>query len=671
MDPGTDEMQEISRHVGEGAQTYLWREYRNVFMVLFVVFVILLVMSLFGYQSSMLAAISFLTGGVLSALAGYVGMNVATRANCRTANGAREGFGKGFSVAFSSGSTMGLTVVGLGLLLITVWFTILRAYYGASVEASRTVSGVLLAGSMGASFVALFARVGGGIFTKAADMGADLVGKVEAGIPEDDPRNAGVIADNVGDNVGDVAGMGADLYESYLGAVVSAMALGVAAYDASFEALILPLMIAAIGIISSILGMLFVRVKDEKADASVLLRAMRRGNYATSIFVALFSFFVIMFITNNPGLYVAIIAGLLAGILVGRISEQYTSEAYTPTRNVAENARTGAATVIIAGMANGMVSAVFPVILVAVAMLASFYFSGSWTGSSFDFSSVSASRGLYGIALSAVGMLSTLGFTLSTDAYGPVADNAGGITQMCGLGEEVRERTDAFDSIGNTTAATGKGFAVGSAALTAAALIATYKDTIDAAAGVSFVFDLMDPNVLVSVFIGAMLPFFFSSLILNAVGRAAFKMVEEIRVQFHREGVMEGKVKPDYSRCVDISTRSAIREMMAPALIAILSPILVGVLLGPEAVGGLLIGALASGFVLAVYMANAGGSWDNAKKFIEGGNLGGKGSDAHKAAVVGDTVGDPLKDAAGPSLNILIKLMSIVSVVFAALFFVL
>jgi K(+)-stimulated pyrophosphate-energized sodium pump len=518
---------------------------------------------------------------------------------------------------------------------------------------------------MGASFTALFARVGGGIFTKAADVGADLVGKVEAGIPEDDPRNAAVIADNVGDNVGDVAGMGADLYESYLGAIISAIALGISAYG-NTDAIFLPAVIAAIGIFSSIVGMLFVRVKNEKVEAEVLLKALRRGNYSTAILVAFLSFFAIYFLSDNFGLYVSLVCGLLVGILIGRVTEHYTSEAYNPVKRIAESASTGSATVILEGMSTGMMSAVIPCILISLSILVSYYASGAWNN---GISSISQIEGLYGIAISAVGMLSTLGFTLATDAYGPVADNAGGLAEMCALGKEVRERTDTFDSIGNTTAATGKGFAIGSAALTAAALIATYKDSIDTIAGAPLILDLMDPRVLVSVFIGAMLPFLFSSWILSAVGRAASKMVEEVRLQFHREGVLEGTVKPDYARCIEISTGAALREMIMPSLLALLAPLLIGIALGPQAVAGLLIGALASGFILAIYMANAGGAWDNAKKYIEDGNLGGKGSEAHKASVVGDTVGDPMKDAAGPSINILIKLMSVVAIVFSALFF--
>jgi len=656
--PGTKEMVEISGYVREGAKAYLKKQYRTIAVVFVIVFFILLMMSFLGYQPSILIPFAFASGGILSALSGYVGMDTATLANTRAANGAREGFAKGFSIAFSSGGVMGFTVVGSGILIVVAWLLFLF-----SIESDPTViSSVLLACSMGASFTALFARVGGGIFTKAADVGADLVGKVEAGIPEDDPRNAAVIADNVGDNVGDVAGMGADLYESYLGATISAIALGISAYG--MDAVFLPVVIAAIGIFSSIIGMFFVRVKNEKVEAEVLLKALRRGNYSTAFLVAFLSFFAVYFLSDNLGLYISLLCGLLVGILIGRVTEHYTSEAYSPVKRIAESSSTGAATVILEGMSTGMMSAVIPSILVSISILVSYYVSGAWNNSS-----VSQIEGLYGIAISAVGMLSTLGFTLATDAYGPVADNAGGLAEMCALGKEVRARTDTFDSIGNTTAATGKGFAIGSAALTAAALIATYKDSIDVIAGSPLILDLMDPRVLVSVFIGAMLPFLFSSWILSAVGRAASKMVEEVRGQFHREGVMEGKVKPDYARCVEISTGAALREMVMPALLALIAPLLIGMTLGPQAVAGLLVGALASGFILAIYMANAGGAWDNAKKYIEDGNLGGKGSEAHKASVVGDTVGDPMKDAAGPSLNILIKLMSVVAIVFSMLFF--
>jgi K(+)-stimulated pyrophosphate-energized sodium pump len=660
--PGTKEMDEVSGYVREGARAYLNRQYRTIAAIFLVLFIVLLVMSLLGYQPSVLVPLAFASGGILSALSGYVGMNTATMANTRAANGARQSFARGFGIAFSSGGVMGFTVVGFGLMIITLWLLVMSAL---GISDSRVISGVLLSCSMGASFIALFARVGGGIFTKAADVGADLVGKVEAGIPEDDPRNAAVIADNVGDNVGDVAGMGADLYESYIGAMVSAIALGLSAYG-TVEAVLLPVVIAALGILSSMAGMSMVRVKNERVEAGTLLKAMRRGNYSTALFVVILSFVAVHLLLPNYGLYISIVCGLLVGVVIGRITEQYTSEAYTPVKRIAESSSTGTATLILEGMSTGMMSTAVPCILIAASILVSYYASGCWnTG----LSEISATRGLYGIAISAVGMLSTLGFTLSADAYGPVADNAGGLAEMCHLGEEVRERTDTFDSIGNTTAATGKGFAIGSAALTAAALIATYKDSIDAITGTPLVLDLMDPRVLVAVFIGAMLPFLFSSWILKAVGRAASKMVDEVRAQFHREGVMEGKVRPDYARCVEISTGAALKEMVLPALLAIVAPLAVGLVLGAEAVAGLLIGALASGFILAIYMANAGGAWDNAKKYIEEGNLGGKGSEAHKASVVGDTVGDPMKDAAGPSLNILIKLMSVVAIVFAAIFF--
>ena len=588
-------------------------------------------------------------------------MRIATKSNCRTANACREGLNKGLRVAFSAGSVMGFTVVGLGLFDISVWFALLRFVF--KLEAADITSAMLTFG-MGASSMALFARVGGGIFTKAADVGADLVGKVEAGIPEDDPRNPAVIADNVGDNVGDVAGMGADLYESYVGSIISASALGVAAFsNQAFKAMAIPMVMAAVGILCSIIGSFFVKT-EENADQRTLLKALSRGTNLSAILIAVISFFLVWALLGleHWGLYVAILSGLVAGVLIGKATEYYTSDTYKPTQELSGKSQTGSATIIIGGLGLGMLSTALPIVIVAVCILLAFFLSGG---------GANASMGLYGIALAAVGMLSTLGITLATDAYGPVADNAGGIAEMAGLDPEVRKRTDALDSLGNTTAATGKGFAIGSAALTALALMASYIEKVKevGAADVTFNdFSLMNPLVLTGLFIGACLPFVFAALTMNSVGRAAQSVVLEVRRQFREiAGLMEGKADPDYARCVDLCTKASLKEMVLPTVIAVVTPIVVGMVLGYKGVVGLLAGATVTGFLMAIYMANAGGAWDNAKKYIEAGNFGGKGGDCHKAGVVGDTVGDPFKDTSGPAINILIKLLSMVSIVFAGL----
>lgn len=653
---GTETMAGIAAKIRSGAMAYLSRQYKTVAVFFAVLFVIFIILAAVG-SMSWFAPFAFVTGGFFSALAGYVGMKIATYANSRTANGARESLNKGLKIAFSSGSVMGLTVVGLGLLNIVVWYMIM--HFMAKMPDNDTMQ-VLLTYGMGASSMALFARVGGGIFTKAADVGADLVGKVEAGIPEDDPRNPACIADNVGDNVGDVAGMGADLYESYVGSIVSCGALAVGAFSGSSElqltALMLPMLIAAIGIIASIIGTFFVSTK-EGATQKMLLGSLRKGTYAASILSAIGSaalIFVMM--PDNKGLFVSVIAGLLAGVLIGYFTEYYTSDSYKPTQELSASSETGSATIIINGISLGMVSTAIPVVIISIAVLVSFFVAGG---------AASAETGLYGVALAAVGMLSTLGITLATDAYGPVADNAGGIAEMSGLEKKVRERTDALDSLGNTTAATGKGFAIGSAALTALALILTYVDKIGAS---NMDLRVTNPAVLIGLFIGAMLPFLFSAMTMKAVGRAAQQIVVEVRRQFREiKGLMEGKAEADYRSCVDICTKSALREMILPAALGIIAPLVVGFILGPNGVVGMLAGALICGFALAVMMANSGGAWDNAKKYIEAGNFGGKNSKNHKAAVVGDTVGDPFKDTSGPSVNILIKLLSMVSIVFAGL----
>jgi len=663
---GTEKMATIAAAIRKGANAYLKRQYKGVAVFFAVMFVILIIMALVGYID-IFVPVAFVSGGFFSALSGFFGMKIATSANARTANAASQSLNKGLRVSFSSGAVMGIVVVGLGLLHLSIWFFFLNWYYGTFQalpvnQAIQRLSSALLMSGMGASSMALFARVGGGIFTKAADVGADLVGKVEAGIPEDDPRNPAVIADNVGDNVGDVAGMGADLYESYIGSIVASAALAVAA-GLQFDGVALPFALAAIGVFASIIGTFFVRT-GEKAEQRVLLAALRRGTYISAILVAIVAYPLVRYILGpeHIGIYFSILIGLLAGIIIGAITEYYTSDTYKPTQNLSGTSTTGPATVIIGGLSLGMISTLLPVIIICISVLISYYTAGG--AGSFNL-------GLYGVGVSAVGMLSTLGITLATDAYGPVADNAGGIAEMAGLGEEVRERTDALDSLGNTTAATGKGFAIGSAALTALALVVSYKEEVMMVAqrdNIDFVFDLSltNPAVLIGLFIGGMLPFLFSALTMEAVGRAAQKIVIEVRRQFREiAGLMEGTAEADYAACVDICTRSAQKEMVAPALIAILAPIVVGLILGPNAVAGMLAGSLVTGFVLAIMMANAGGAWDNAKKYIEAGNFGGKGSDNHKAAVVGDTVGDPFKDTSGPSINILIKLLTMVAIVFS------
>ena len=659
-DPGTEKMQEIARFVSEGAFTYLKRQYSVVAVFFVVVFCILLWLALKGYLV-IFVPFAFLSGGFFSGLSGFIGMAIATKASSRTTASARNSLNSALRVAFSAGSVMGLTVVGLGLLDLSIWYYLLDWYYSAhplsiGTDKIAAITSTMLCFGMGASSQALFARVGGGIFTKAADVGADLVGKVEAGIPEDDPRNPAVIADNVGDNVGDVAGMGADLYESYVGSIVATSALGVAA-GLGIAGVIVPMALAAVGVAASIIGTFFVQTK-EQASQGALLAALRRGVFVSAGLIAAAAFFLVKWIlgAQNLGIYWSVISGLSAGIIIGVATEYFTSSRYRPTKRISEAALTGPATVIISGISVGMLSTVVPVVLVGLAILVSFYSSGG--ANNFNL-------GLYGIAISAVGMLSTLGITLATDAYGPIADNAGGNAQMSHQPPEVRERTDALDALGNTTAATGKGFAIGSAALTALALIAAYKDQVFIL-GKDLKLDMLDPRILVGLFLGGMLPYLFCSLTMQAVGRAAGKIVIEVRRQFKEIiGLFEGKVRADYTRCVRIATAAAQKEMIAPSLLAILAPIIVGMLLGVEAGVGLLTGATVSGFVLAIMMANSGGAWDNAKKYIEEGNFGGKGSPSHKAAVVGDTVGDPFKDTAGPSLNILIKLMSMVSIVFA------
>ncbi|MBW4827234.1 MAG: sodium-translocating pyrophosphatase [Clostridiaceae bacterium] len=629
VNPGNDRMQEIASYIQEGAMAFLKREYRSLTIFVIVLFVILAIINI-------KTAISFLLGAIFSILAGYFGMRVATKANVRTANAAKEGgMNSALEVAFSGGAVMGMCVVGLGIFGVGLLYIL----FGDP--------DIITGFALGASSIALFARVGGGIYTKAADVGADLVGKVEAGIPEDDPRNPAVIADNVGDNVGDVAGMGADLFESYVGAIISAITLGLASYGENGVSYALAL--AAVGVIASIIGVFF--VKGDKDPQ----KALNTGTVVSSVITIIFAYIFSKPILGSNRPFISIVAGLVVGLIIARITEYYTSADHAPVKRIADESETGASTNIIGGLSVGMASTAGPIIVIAIGILVAFYASNGATD---------AAEGLYGIALAAVGMLSTAGMTIAVDAYGPIADNAGGIAEMCDLPEDVREITDTLDSVGNTTAAVGKGFAIGSAALTALALFASYTQAVNLEG-----IDLTSPTVIAGLFIGGMLPFLFSAITMEAVGKAAFSMIEEVRRQFKEiPGIMEGKATPEYSTCVDISTQAALKEMIIPGLLAVVVPVVVGIVLGTEALGGLLAGALITGVLMAIFMANAGGAWDNAKKHIEDGNNGGKGSEAHKAAVVGDTVGDPFKDTSGPSINILIKLMTIVSLVFAQLF---
>ncbi|MDE6452674.1 MAG: sodium-translocating pyrophosphatase [Muribaculaceae bacterium] len=691
---GTDTMKRIASHVRKGAMSYLKQQYKIVGCV-FACLVVLFAVMAYGFQlQNPWVPVAFLTGGFFSGLSGFLGMKTATYASARTANAARTSLNGGLRVAFRSGAVMGLVVVGLGLLDISFWYVLLDACVDVAGTAKLAmITTTMLTFGMGASTQALFARVGGGIYTKAADVGADLVGKVEAGIPEDDPRNPATIADNVGDNVGDVAGMGADLYESYCGSILATSALGAAAYllqgdvVMQYKAVVAPMLIAAVGILLSIVGIFAVRTK-ENATMKNLLGSLSFGTNLSSVLIVGATFLILWMLGLNNWALIgcSVVVGLVVGIVIGRSTEYYTSQSYAPTRKLAESGTTGPATVIISGVGLGMVSTAVPVLAVVAGIILSY-----WFASGFDFANVA--MGLYGIGIAAVGMLSTLGITLATDAYGPIADNAGGNAEMSGLGKEVRKRTDALDSLGNTTAATGKGFAIGSAALTGLALLASYIEEIriglerlgettiqigDRAVGLHeatftdfmtfYEVNLMSPKVLSGMFIGAMMAFLFCGLTMNAVGRAASHMVDEVRRQFREiKGILEGKAEPDYARCVQISTKGAQREMVFPSVLAILAPVITGLVFGVPGVIGLLVGGLSAGFVLAIFMANSGGAWDNAKKYIEEGNFGGKGSDVHKATVVGDTVGDPFKDTSGPSLNILIKLMSMVAIVMAGL----
>ena len=663
---GTELMQKLAASIRKGANAYLKRQYTTVAKIFIIVFVILLILAGVGMLDNWFIPFAFLTGGIWSGLAGFVGMKIATSANARTANAAHESLNRGLNVAFSSGAVMGFTVVGLGLLDVSIWFHILK--YIAGFEAAQIAQTMVMFG-MGASFMALFGRVGGGIFTKAADVGADLVGKVEAGIPEDDPRNPATIADNVGDNVGDVAGMGADLYESYVGSILATFALGASAYAAdglTWNAMLLPLIIAVVGVVCSVIGTFLIRTKENATQKS-LLATLRKGTYTAAVLAAVIAAPVTYYIMGSWGPYIAILAGLVAGCAIGYFTEYYTSDTYKPTQGLAASTETGAATTIIGGISLGMKSTAAPIVIIGVAIIVSFLAAGgSLTTNAANYGEL-FSKGLYGIGIAAVGMLSTLGITLATDAYGPVADNAGGIAEMSGLGEEVRNRTDALDSLGNTTAATGKGFAIGSAALTALALLVSYVDVVKVKVD-TLDLSITNPAVLVGLFVGAMLTFLFAALTMSGVQRAAQSIVVEVRRQFKEiAGIMEGKADPDYASCVDLCTKGALHEMVVPSLLAIVVPVVTGLILGAEAVVGLLGGVTVTGFVVAVFMSNAGGAWDNAKKYIESGTHGGKGSDCHKAAVIGDTVGDPFKDTSGPSLNILIKLCSTVSIVFSGL----
>lgn len=695
---GTVRMKEIALHVRRGAMAYLKQQYKVVGIVFAVLAVVFAFMAYVLHVQNPWVPFAFLTGGFFSGLAGFFGMKTATYASARTANAARQGLNRGLKVAFRSGAVMGLVVVGLGLLDIALWFVALSYFYEGDEMALVTITTTMLTFGMGASMQALFARVGGGIYTKAADVGADLVGKVEADIPEDDPRNPATIADNVGDNVGDVAGMGADLYESYCGSILSTAALGATAFalnpDMQMRAVIAPMIIASVGIFLSLIGIFLVRTK-EGASMRDLLHSLGLGTNVSAVLIAISSFVILYLleIDNWLGVSFSVLTGLVAGVIIGQATEYYTSQSYRPTQQIAESSQTGSATVIIKGIGTGMISTMIPVVTISIAIMLSYLCAN---GFDLSMNAQSISTGLYGIGIAAVGMLSTLGITLATDAYGPIADNAGGNAEMSGLGEDVRHRTDALDALGNTTAATGKGFAIGSAALTALALLASYVEEIkiamvravehgqtfyDAAGNLFnpatanmldymdyFQVTLMNPKVLVGAFLGGMSAFLFCGLTMGAVGRAAQTMVEEVRRQFREiKGILEGKATPDYGRCVAISTRAAQKEMIFPSVLAILIPIVVGLLLGVAGVMGLLVGGLTSGFTLAVFMANAGGAWDNAKKMVEEGHFGGKGSKCHKATIVGDTVGDPFKDTSGPSLNILIKLMSMVSIVMAGL----
>ena len=697
-DEGTVRMKEIAGYVRIGAMAYLKQQYKVVALIFVVLCLLFAFMAYVLHVQNPWVPFAFLTGGIFSGLCGFFGMKTATYASARTANAVRNSLDRGLRIAFRSGAVMGFVVVGLGLLDIALWFILLSAFYEGENTALVTITTTMLTFGMGASTQALFARVGGGIYTKAADVGADLVGKVEADIPEDDPRNPATIADNVGDNVGDVAGMGADLYESYCGSILSTAALGATAFalngDMQLKAVIAPMLIAAVGIFLSLAGIFMVRTK-EGATMKDLLHSLSLGTNVSACLIAVATFVILYFldIENWIGVSFSVISGLAAGVIIGAATEYYTSQSYKPTKSIAKASETGSATVIIKGIGTGMISTMVPVVTISVAIIASYLCAN---GFDMSMSSASISKGLYGIGIAAVGMLSTLGITLATDAYGPIADNAGGNAEMSGLDPEVRKRTDALDALGNTTAATGKGFAIGSAALTALALLASYIEEIKinmsraVAEGKVFIdnmgdafnpdnaglldmidffqVNLMNPNVLVGVFVGAMAAFMFSGITMGAVGRAAGAMVKEVRRQFREiKGILDGNATPDYDRCIKISTRSALREMILPSILAIVIPVIVGMVLGVAGVLGLLVGGMSTGFTLAVFMANSGGAWDNAKKMIEEGSFGGKGSPCHKAAVVGDTVGDPFKDTSGPSLNILIKLMSMVSIVMAGL----
>lgn len=694
-DEGNDTMKKIAKYVRDGAMAYLKQQYKIVVIFFIVITIVFSIMAYILKVQNPWVPFAFITGGFFSGLAGFFGMKTATYASARTANAAAKSLNAGLKIAFRSGAVMGLVVVGLGLLDISIWFYVLNIFYPFDLSDGHNlviITTTMLTFGMGASAQALFARVGGGIFTKAADVGGDLVGKVEAGIPEDDPRNPATIADNVGDNVGDVAGMGADLYESYCGSILATAALGASAFytvpSMQIKAVIAPMLIASIGIILSIMGIFLVRTKED-ASQKDLLKSLSRGINISSILIVIFSFFIVhlLGLENAIGIWAAIVIGLLTGIIIGKATEYYTSHSYKPTQNIAESSKTGPATVIISGLGIGMISTAVPVLTVVVGIIFSFLFAA-------EFNITNIGMGLYGIGIAAVGMLSTLGITLATDAYGPIADNAGGNAEMSGLGDYVRKRTDALDALGNTTAATGKGFAIGSAALTSLALLASYieelkiglirigQDVITLGNGVSvntatatltdfmkyYEVHLMNPKVLIGVFIGSMMSFIFCGLTIQAVGRAAQKMVDEVRRQFREiKGILEGTGEPDYAKCVEISTKGAQVEMILPSFLAIITPVLIGLIFGVAGVMGLLVGSLGSGFVLAIFMANSGGAWDNAKKYVEEGHLGGKGSSSHKATIIGDTVGDPFKDTAGPSLNILIKLMSMVAIVMSGL----